>query len=99
MDDSVLKAFKKSLEVSENTCRIDKKSIAQNKDIEIHQGTMCDNCGASPILGTRYVCLTCENYELCEYCEGDTSVTLSINEHPRNHPLVKIKVAVAKFKK
>jgi hypothetical protein len=33
-----------------------------------HRDVGCDNCGQSPLLGTRYKCLYCPNYDLCSSC-------------------------------
>lgn len=53
----------------------------------IHKGTLCDNCGLSPIIGNRYSCLLC-NFDVCDYCESICSSKV----HPVDHPLIKIKV-------
>jgi hypothetical protein len=50
----------------------------------IHKGTLCDNCGISPIIGNRYTCLLCQNYDLCEYCENS-------DPHTADHPMVKFR--------
>lgn len=39
--------------------------IMSEKD---HRGIICDGCECA-IIGTRFCCLNCENYDLCESCE------------------------------
>lgn len=36
----------------------------------VHEDTLCDGCGKSPIVGGRWKCNTCENFELCDTCYG-----------------------------
>jgi len=33
-----------------------------------HYGYTCDGCKSSPIIGTRYKCLTCPNFDFCLKC-------------------------------
>jgi len=33
-----------------------------------HLGVTCDGCGVSPLLGPRFKCETCANYDLCGNC-------------------------------
>jgi hypothetical protein len=35
----------------------------------IHSGISCNNCKTIPIVGYRYKCLECSNYNLCQQCE------------------------------
>uniref|UniRef100_A0A8C4R8F4 RING-type E3 ubiquitin transferase n=1 Tax=Eptatretus burgeri TaxID=7764 RepID=A0A8C4R8F4_EPTBU len=37
-----------------------------------HEGTMCDTCRVQPIIGVRWKCAECTNYDLCTACyHGD----------------------------
>uniref|UniRef100_A0A1A9W6U2 ZZ-type domain-containing protein n=1 Tax=Glossina brevipalpis TaxID=37001 RepID=A0A1A9W6U2_9MUSC len=36
----------------------------------IHHRVECDNCLISPIVGFRYKCIECENFDLCQHCEA-----------------------------
>jgi len=47
----------------------------------IHANVTCDGCGEEGIVGTRYKCTVCPDYDLCENCEP---------EHDRAHPTIKI---------
>lgn len=55
-------------------------------DSNVHQGVTCDMCGISPIVGVRYKCKTCHNYDLCETCEAK-------EVHPTSHVLMKFRNA------
>lgn len=35
----------------------------------VHAGVACDCCGVKPIVGVRYKCVICANYDLCEGCK------------------------------
>ena len=49
----------------------------------IHQRCSCDGCGMNPIVGVRYKCSICDNFDYCQNCEE-----LYNNEH--NHPFIKL---------
>ena len=51
----------------------------------IHEGVKCDMCNLKPIVGTRYNCTVCYNFDLCTTCEFK-------GKHPKSHPLVKMHV-------
>jgi hypothetical protein len=57
-----------------------------NKCKTIHNGIKCDNCYKNPIVGYRYKCLTCKEFNLCEECE-------EANERSNAHPHLFIKMA------
>ena len=63
------------------------EDISKQVDLNIpivHKGIKCSNCGMKNIVGIRYKCTTCPNYNLCEVCE-------EIIEHDEDHVLLKIK--------
>jgi len=51
----------------------------------VHHGVVCDGCNKGPIVGTRFKCQVCADYDLCEECEAKQL-------HPVSHPLLKMKV-------
>ena len=55
--------------------------------IIIHKGISCSNCGMKEIVGIRYKCTICPNFNLCENCEENI-------DHDDNHVLLKIKEPV-----
>lgn len=63
------------------------KAEAEDDNQVVHQGISCDNCGASPISGTRYSCNSEEhpNYDLCQDCFGDC-------DHDPEHEMIIIPV-------
>jgi len=52
----------------------------------LHVDIRCDGCHMFPVVGVRYKCTKCPNYDLCEQCEAK-------NTHPRDHILLKINIA------
>ena len=51
-----------------------------------HHGIKCNQCKKEPIVGYRYKCHVCDDYNLCEICEEKNSIT---QEH--NHNFIKIR--------
>ena len=39
--------------------------------LEVHVGITCDVCDCFPIIGTRFKCDGCENFDMCEECLRD----------------------------
>lgn len=50
-----------------------------------HPASTCRACNTSPIRGTRYRCVNCVNYDICEQCEIDPT-----RHHDAGHIFVKI---------
>ena len=56
--------------------------------VAIHEQYTCDGCGVHPILGTRYKCSVCRNFDYCEACEANIEhehAFLKIR-HPKQAP-------------
>jgi len=58
--------------------RVERKA----SNLSEHKHVICDGCKANPIIGVRYKCSVCEDFDYCENCEQTV-------EHP--HPFLKIK--------
>jgi len=50
---------------------------------DVHHGIQCDECKAFPIVGVRYKCTGCDNFDLCEVCEQKKA-------HDPTHAFLKI---------
>ena len=53
-------------------------------DSIIHSGIKCHDCQVFPIVGIRYKCLKCQNFDLCEQCEEK-------NGKDHGHPLLMLR--------
>ena len=51
-----------------------------------HKGIKCSQCFKEPIIGFRYKCSICDNYNLCEVCENNNAAS---GDHP--HDFIKIR--------
>ena len=49
----------------------------------LHKGVRCEGCGLEPMVGWRFKCSICDDYNLCENCEERIG-----SQH--NHPLIKL---------
>ena len=50
----------------------------------IHLGVSCDGCEVGPIVGLRYKCSVCKNFDYCSKCEerlGHEHAFLKIRQH------------------
>lgn len=52
-------------------------------DQRVHERITCDGCNVSPIVGIRYKCAECPNFDLCSQCEGQ-----GLHDH---HTFLKVK--------
>jgi len=61
----------------------DNGSSSSNNAPSVHDGVTCDGCKQFPIVGARFKCTVCHDYDLCEKCEAKGA-------HDASHPLVKM---------
>lgn len=54
-----------------------------NSEVPIvtHNNVACDGCGINPMIGVRYKCSVCKNFDYCEICEERLG---------HQHPFIKI---------
>lgn len=56
-------------EISKQIEEEKKQSDPQDKSEKKHWRVICDGCGAKPIVGIRYKCSVCKDFDLCQMCE------------------------------
>ena len=79
----VIASLTKELLKEDNISQEKKEEIhSKPKTSVIHHRVACDGCKQSPIIGIRYKCYVCPDFDYCEACEANV-------EHP--HPFIKIK--------
>lgn len=59
-----------------------KATPKKEEEKKIHVGIHCNGCGGD-IVGNRFKCAICENFDYCEKCEN-------INKDSHKHPFIKI---------
>merc|ERR1712013_115616 len=47
-----------------------KSEDISSKESQIHPGIVCDGCEKTPIVGHRYKCVVCDDFDLCGSCEA-----------------------------
>jgi len=55
--------------------------VLAKRSLEVHAGVACDNCNQTPILGKRFKCLECPDYDLCERCHRRNELDGSVHVH------------------
>jgi len=53
----------------------------------VHSHIACDGCQMFPLVGTRFKCMVCADFDLCMACEADS-------QHPLDHPLMMCKMPI-----
>lgn len=54
-------------------------------------GVKCDGCGKDPLVGVRYKCTVCPNYDLCADCENKETWKKTPLTHEVTHSVVKMR--------
>ncbi|GMF05154.1 unnamed protein product [[Candida] boidinii] len=71
---------------SSNSPREDILHLLDSKDsfksATIHSGIRCDGCNTDPIIGLRFKCSKCYDFDLCEDCHSKNAET---GNHKSNH--------------
>lgn len=65
----------------------------EEKDLRakgIHRNYICDGCGMNPLVGVRYHCLECDNFDFCSNCMEEKK-----NEH--KHQFEKVEKPIEKY--
>ncbi|KAF8341559.1 uncharacterized protein EI90DRAFT_3034423, partial [Cantharellus anzutake] len=76
--------------------RWDSLSRLQRRRENVHANIGCDGCGTCPLVGHRYTCLTCYDFDLCVNCERKVhspepgTMPMEIQNHLPSHPLMKV---------
>jgi hypothetical protein len=71
------------IERPRNTKRMGHKNKAYCGRGIVHSGERCEGCGLEPIVGWRFKCAICDDYNLCENCEENIGCKI------HNHPFIK----------
>lgn len=64
--------------------------------VVVHERVECDACGTAPVVGVRYKCSVCRDYDLCAACEransgeGEAGPAAYGSLHDGTHPFLKI---------
>jgi hypothetical protein len=56
----------------------------------LHENVFCDACRMSPVVGTRYKCGNCPNYDLCQWCYD-----ANVGSHDSTHVFLAMRRPVA----
>lgn len=81
---SVFTTVSSSVEVEKKEeSKVDSSSSSQ----AVHAGIVCDGCNVSPVLGDRFKCTICVDFDLCSKCENSGK---SFGRHSAQHNMIKV---------
>jgi hypothetical protein len=82
----IKKTIEETTKAVEECFNIAKK---EEKNETVHSGFSCNICNVFPIVGNRYKCTHCFDYDVCQKCDETVGVS-----HP--HPLIKHRASIFK---
>ena len=69
--------------IDKNEEKKEERKEEKKEEKPVHYGIICDGCNKGPIVGYRYKCAVCEDFDYCENCEKNLS-------EKHQHPFIKI---------
>eukprot|EP01113_Clastostelium_recurvatum_P044791 TRINITY_DN75_c0_g1_i1.p1 TRINITY_DN75_c0_g1~~TRINITY_DN75_c0_g1_i1.p1 ORF type:complete len:496 (+),score=181.84 TRINITY_DN75_c0_g1_i1:97-1584(+) len=59
---------------------------SSSEEPSVHRHVTCDGCKTSPIVGPRFKCKVCDDFDLCASCE---SKNMTVGTHNPTHTMIK----------
>lgn len=98
-EDNIIVNAQQWKDLTERTQKLEQE-LEKSREQPVHVGIRCDGCypedktKSKDIIGVRFVCLDCKNFDLCSSCEQKG---VEIGDHRRSHNMGKIKKPVGCF--
>jgi hypothetical protein len=59
----------KTAKLLDNYLKLTKEKQAQKESSIVHEDIRCNGCQVKPVIGNRFKCSVCEDFDFCEKCE------------------------------
>lgn len=66
---------------------------AESQHDQCHRNVRCDGCDVSPVIGVRYKCAVCPDFDVCSRCVERLEESSRLGRdsfHPSNHHFIRI---------